>query len=489
MDMPSCGQDEVETAAAEPEKADEAAAADAVQADDASELHALRRGALFTKRKEYMRQDFLIPWEGRWVVEIFYHNLVSNASDPAAEPPSSSSSAASTEPQETSRDDAAAVEPAPCKPTRKKSKKTKKNKEAKAASLELRSGAAPNETMRRFFSRVSAVTAISPAPVLSPCFPAHVISRNLPRRRCPCFSCSALLLLPACCSPAGTFAPGRTQTRIRALTGTLILLRRLGSSELPNKALGLAPPNADKRDFSSGGFSEVHWASTLARRVLSPESKRLSIEYEGAAQAEVPKNFTAPPPRTLNSIVEQSAAGRHVSKIGILIAPPWDSIDVNVCEVPELLTSTATTTSVTVKTTLSHQWWRAFTQLWPVFSDAATAVLVVPPMLLRPERGASRFIALTALGLMAQGCLPGAAADQFKPEEMDEPTMNAVAGRTLTETANPSPPPSPPPPSAQAQPPNLEKARAGCTPGCADVQPPHLASSRLISTLISPHLR
>ena len=208
MDMPSCGQDEVETAAAEQEKADEAAAADAVQADYASELHAALRGALFTSRKEYMRKDFLIRWEGGWAVAIFYHNFVSNASDPAAEPPSSPSSAALTEPQETSRDDAAAVEPAPCKPTRKKTKKTKKNKEAKAASLELRSGAAPNETMRRFFSRVSAVTAISPAPVLSPCFPAHVISRNLLRRRCPCFSCSALSVLPACCSPAGTSAVG-----------------------------------------------------------------------------------------------------------------------------------------------------------------------------------------------------------------------------------------------------------------------------------------
>ena len=212
MDMPSCGQDEVETAAAEQEKADEAAAADAVQADYASELHAALRGALFTSRKEYMRKDFLIRWEGGWAVAIFYHNFVSNASDPAAEPPSSPSSAALTEPQETSRDDAAAVEPAPCKPTRKKSKKSKTYKEAKAASLELRSGAAPNETMRRFSSRVSAATAchqpmLQSGPLL--CSRSRNLTEPAVRRRCPCFSCSALWVLPTCCSPAGASAVGR----------------------------------------------------------------------------------------------------------------------------------------------------------------------------------------------------------------------------------------------------------------------------------------
>ena len=209
MDMPSCGQDEAETAAAEQKKADEAAAADAVQADYASELHAALRGALFTSRKEYMRKDFLIRWEGGWGVAIFYHNFVSNASEPAAEPPSSPSSAALTE--EASRDDAAAVEPEPCKPTRKKSKKIKKSKEVKEASLELQSGAAPHKTMRRFFSRVSAATAChQPCSSLAPLLYSR--SRNLTepavRRRCPCFSCSALLLLPACCSPAGTSAVG-----------------------------------------------------------------------------------------------------------------------------------------------------------------------------------------------------------------------------------------------------------------------------------------
>ena len=215
MDMPSCGQDEVETAAAEQEKADEAAAADALQADYVSELHTALRGALFTKREEYMRKDFLIRWEGGWAVAVFYHNFVSNASEPAAEPPSSPSSAALTEPvenQEASRDDAAAVEPEPCKPTRKKSKKIKKSKEVKEASLELRSGPGPHNTMRRFFSRVSAATAChQPCSSLAPllCSRSRNLTEPAVRRGCPCFSCSALWVLPACCSPAGTSAVGR----------------------------------------------------------------------------------------------------------------------------------------------------------------------------------------------------------------------------------------------------------------------------------------
>ena len=49
----------------------------------------------------------------------------------------------------------------------------------------------------------------------------------------------------------------------------------------------MAPPSAD---FSTVGFSEVHWTNSSpapARRVLSPEWKRLSIECDGAAQPEV----------------------------------------------------------------------------------------------------------------------------------------------------------------------------------------------------------